>query len=363
MPACRASVRFSSRRRTLLANRLVGRRSTVYNVGVLPLGACHAPRPAFRRSAEHRRAPRPVRLLGDEPARHGAHPVGCDPRHLRPRARRLPPRGLPAVRPPRRAAARAAEIKVGTYAVNERAYRAWTDQLLDLAHPGRQATQEDIVRACSRWHYSLHFSRGKPKLPGSANAVADLLQSQNAWTNIGISTCSAGPGHTVYPARLIRTLDVAGNENSAKTELFAPSLRWLRSLPRPAAEPRPLLLSIHAGEDFAHLLSGIRHIEETVQFCGMSLGDRIGHGLALGIKPAQWFNEHGHALVPIDEHFDNVVWAWHYADSCPELPAAKEVARAYAGAARQLAPHVRWLNFGTRSRLGTDERFIVTGHD
>jgi len=76
-----------------------------------------------------------------------------------------------------------AEIKVGTYAVNERAYRAWTDQLLDLAHPGRQATQEDIVRACSRWHYSLHFSRGKPKLPGSANAVADLLQSQNAWTN------------------------------------------------------------------------------------------------------------------------------------------------------------------------------------
>lgn len=247
-----------------------------------------------------------------------------------------------------------AEIKVGTTAVNERAYRLFTDQLLRQTHPGRAATKEEIVRACSRWHYSVHFSRGDPKLPKSADAVASVLQSGNAWTNIGITAGCDHPGHTVYPSRLIRTLDVAGNENSAKTELFAPSLRWLRSLPRPVDESRPLLLSIHAGEDFAHLVSGMRHVDETVRFCNMGPGDRIGHGLAMGINPAQWFKEHGHALVPIDEHFDNLVWAWHYAHSCPELPAAKEVSRAYARAARQLAPHVRWLNFGIRGPVKLD---------
>jgi hypothetical protein len=71
---------------------------------------------------------------------------------------------------------------------------------------------------------------------------------------------------------LIRGLDVAGDELTTPTEAFAPALRWLRRGPRSINclfDERPLRglhLSIHAGEDYNHLLTGLRHIDETVKF-------------------------------------------------------------------------------------------------
>jgi hypothetical protein len=53
--------------------------------------------------------------------------------------------------------------------------------------------------------------------------------------------------------------------------------------------------------------------DETVRFCEMRHGDRIDHGLALGIAPAKWVGRHGDMILPVDEHLDNLVWAWHHA--------------------------------------------------
>ncbi|MDM3814237.1 hypothetical protein O9501_18730, partial [Proteus mirabilis] len=77
-----------------------------------------------------------------------------------------------------------------------------------------------------------------------------------------------------------RGFDVAGNENYLPIEVFSPALRLLRSglysstnefAPRIA---RPLL-TIHAGEDYGHLLSGIRCIDEAVSFCFIEANDII----------------------------------------------------------------------------------------
>lgn len=115
---------------------------------------------------------------------------------------------------------------------------------------------------------------------------------------------------------LVRGLDVAGNENQLPIEVFAPTIRVLRAAPwknnYPLYQPpqRPHL-SIHVGEDFNHIISGLRHIDETVRFCDMTYGDRLGHALALGIDVNDWALSQGTCFVPAGVHLDNLVWLRH----------------------------------------------------
>lgn len=46
----------------------------------------------------------------------------------------------------------------------------------------------------------------------------------------------------------------------------------------------------HVGEDFPHLISGIRAVDEAVAFLELRHGDRIGHATAIGINPEYWLN-------------------------------------------------------------------------
>ncbi|WP_281557659.1 hypothetical protein [Thalassomonas sp. RHCl1] len=123
---------------------------------------------------------------------------------------------------------------------------------------------------------------------------------------------------TVNLPNLVRGLDVAGNENQVKIEIFAPSLRYLRASPwkNSYSEYKPqrrLHLSIHSGEDFHHLISGLRHIDETVSFCDFGEGDRLGHALALGIAADVWAKKHNTVRITAGEHLDNLVWLYHQA--------------------------------------------------
>lgn len=117
---------------------------------------------------------------------------------------------------------------------------------------------------------------------------------------------------------LIRGLDVAGDELATPIEVFAPAIRWLRREPKRCSPfkrsaTKRLHLSIHAGEDYNHLLGGLRHIDETVTFCEMGQNDRLGHALALGITPTDWLSKQPEIFVAIQEHLDNLVWGWHQA--------------------------------------------------
>ncbi len=119
-------------------------------------------------------------------------------------------------------------------------------------------------------------------------------------------------------------LDAANAELNAGPEVFAPAIRWLREKTpcRPADnayetllrrfepnEPRGYGLTYHVGEDFRHLLSGLRAVDEALRFLNMGAGDRIGHGLALGLDYTTWcLRTGGELAMPLGERLDDLVW-------------------------------------------------------
>lgn len=198
------------------------------------------------------------------------------------------------------------------------------------------------MQALERWQFCGHFSRSFPhkqslrpksdgkKLWKDAEKLMRNLESASGWNTAEFLGGKLNPNFHFQPARWFRGLDVAGDENALKIEWFAPVLRWLRSgfksLPDGERASKGFHLSIHAGEDYAHPASGMRHIDETVRFCEMREGDRLGHALALGIVPKEWTMRQGEMMLPLDEHLDNLVWLWHHASVLSGvLPLAQQV--------------------------------------
>ncbi|TWA79145.1 hypothetical protein FBY14_13316 [Azospirillum brasilense] len=156
--------------------------------------------------------------------------------------------------------------------------------------------------AARRW--ALHNAREWRKLLGKTSVAGEvliegrrLMQEVTSW---------------------IRSFDVAGDENDLPIEVFAPALRLLREKPlmqyvRGLRVAPRRNLSIHAGEDFSCLLSGMRHVDETVLFCNLGENDRLGHALAVGVSPHVWAERQRIAYLPVQAHLDNLVWLWRYA--------------------------------------------------
>jgi hypothetical protein len=81
-------------------------------------------------------------------------------------------------------------------------------------------------------------------------------------------------------------IDAAGYELYAPPEAFAPTFRMIRA--RLYEYNKKIGITFHAGEDFTHILSGIRYIYEAYTFIDYQEGDRIGHANALGLDPKKW---------------------------------------------------------------------------
>lgn len=79
----------------------------------------------------------------------------------------------------------------------------------------------------------------------------------------------------------LRGIDAAANEMHTPPEVFAPVFRVLKQY---GIEH----ITYHVGEDFPHLVSGIRSISEAIDFLPLRSGDRLGHCTAIGIDPDVW---------------------------------------------------------------------------
>ena len=102
---------------------------------------------------------------------------------------------------------------------------------------------------------------------------------------------------------LIRGVDAASNERHAGPEVFAPVFRRMR-----AAGIRRF--TYHAGEDFVHLMAGLRAITEAVVFLDFDAGCRIGHGTASGLDPKAWWDAvGGYVVMPVEDRLDDLVLA------------------------------------------------------
>ncbi len=116
--------------------------------------------------------------------------------------------------------------------------------------------------------------------------------------------------------RYLVGIDAASLENSTPVWVFVRAYEGARdSLVEPIGYGRnkrqSLRFTFHAGEDFRHMLSGLRRMDEAVTFLKFHAGDRIGHGTALGISPRLWKERNPFAVLPRIEALENYIWAYY----------------------------------------------------
>lgn len=97
-------------------------------------------------------------------------------------------------------------------------------------------------------------------------------------------------------------IDAASSEFGCRPEVFAQAFRYLRGKCN-------FRFTYHVGEDYVDIVDGLRAIDECVTFMDYRPGDRLGHCLALGVNPQEFFDKH-HKKVVIDRQtcLDNIAW-------------------------------------------------------
>ncbi|MGN0834311.1 MAG: hypothetical protein ACI4QA_00575 [Candidatus Spyradosoma sp.] len=162
---------------------------------------------------------------------------------------------------------------------------------------------------------------------------------------------------------LLRTLDAAGDERLFPPEVFVPMIRALRkgALPQrmspgfDVAHLRPMKVSMHAGECFESLSTGMRRVDELTEFGDLCDGDRIGHALAAGVDPRGWADAHEECVVTLEDFFDDAVWLRRVAREAGSVfPDAFRWTSFYEERIRRWAPELYSARALTMARIRGD---------
>ena len=127
--------------------------------------------------------------------------------------------------------------------------------------------------------------------------------------------------HWPLTLQTVRAVDICTDELGVPTWVMVPLFDRVRHAAHAGASalqtwfgwaPPPLRATVHAGEDFVHLLTGMRHIDEALDQLGLGEGDRIGHGIALGIEPHNWVRRAGRIAMTLEDRLLDLVWEWSW---------------------------------------------------
>lgn len=114
-------------------------------------------------------------------------------------------------------------------------------------------------------------------------------------------------------------IDAASIENDTEPWVFAPIYELARDSSthkliyensNKYERIKNLGFTFHAGEDFRHFLTGIRRVDEVVEHFKFHAGDRIGHGISLGLDIGKWIENNKVVVIPRIEHLENLLWVW-----------------------------------------------------
>lgn len=162
----------------------------------------------------------------------------------------------------------------------------WADT---FAEPDKQSGV-DVAHG----RYAVYFAKQCRK----ARALAELIEA--------VPSC----------LWVIRGLDVARDELGVPSWVLAPLFRHVldasarASIRKQEDAGPPLRLTAHVGEDFRHLLEGMRRIYEQVHYILGGVTGRLGHAVALGMEPRAWAESVGSVLMPAEERLWDLVWEW-----------------------------------------------------
>ncbi|WP_143735098.1 hypothetical protein [Methylocaldum sp. 14B] len=166
---------------------------------------------------------------------------------------------------------------------------------------------------------------------------------------------------------IIRGLDVCTDEIGVPTWVLVPLFRHVLDeaakvsiLTARDAGP-PLKVTAHVGEDFRHLLEGLRRIYEQVHYILGGAVGRLGHAIALGVDPKIWAESVGSVLMPAEERLWDLVWEWRLYSKYKIKP--EYAAQAPPGRVDALLNQVRQLSDFVFGRRGYRVDELAEVHD
>lgn len=131
----------------------------------------------------------------------------------------------------------------------------------------------------------------------------------------------------------LRGIDLCTDELGIPMWVTAPLVRYIREISTAAScellgsesgGQLGLRTTVHAGEDFVHLLGGMRRIDEAIEQLDLRQRDRIGHALALGTDPRRWALRSGGIAITKMERLLDLTWEWSFStDHKVNIPASR----------------------------------------
>lgn len=131
---------------------------------------------------------------------------------------------------------------------------------------------------------------------------------------------------TKFPetAKRLRGIDGCSREIGCRPEVLAQTYRYLKNHIVYAKRNKvyydnnkevtvpQLQMTYHVGEDFQSQVDGLRAIEEAIMFFNLNCGSRLGHALALGEDPDEYYEGKKNCiLITQQDYLDNLVWVYY----------------------------------------------------
>lgn len=187
-----------------------------------------------------------------------------------------------------------------------------------------------------RHFFVLHCGKGFEKFKKASSGIAsprNAKQRQKA-KRCALATATA-LSRSEYLRSRIYGMDACSNEIGCRPEVFATEYRYLKNYVSESTFSSPnikensfnLGRTYHVGEDFLELADGLRAIDEVMLFLDFSYGDRLGHALALGINPYEYYSfKKRKIILPCQDAMDTYTWLYHRANelNIPITPVLKQ---------------------------------------
>lgn len=221
-------------------------------------------------------------------------------------------------------------------------------QIEEITEALRPATESEYDRPCEHgivWHFTRDregdwLKGGKPKAHWKGTAADPEIPSAGSKSDNPTGyrygrfykkrrdeALAAARVLSFFPRTLeiVRGLDLCTDEVGVPSWVMAPLIRYVRDAGRQASatlrerydlEVPPLRTAVHAGEDFVHLLTGLRRLDEAIDHLKLKEGDRLGHALCLGVDPKIWATRAGRLAIPREDRLFDLAWEWKWYSRC-----------------------------------------------
>ena len=179
-----------------------------------------------------------------------------------------------------------------------------------------------------RTHYVIHFPKENDNYSGFGECRNGVLrESLRKQAQIIVHAMELNEDIR----KRIVAIDACASEIGCRPEVFGQVYRYLHQVPFISELNSQMFTHLaatyHVGEDFLDIVDGLRAIDELLHFCGIHRGDRIGHGIALGLDPVLYYKDRANTVVlPKQVFLDDIVWILHKAKkmSLTVAPALEE---------------------------------------